>query len=105
MATGGGIILNNVDHNTYKYSERKYTRYLLARKLQYKIVLPGHRNLVKIVEEKVQMLNFPLNWDDDIGAENIWGGILDTWKERPQEKYATYQRGNFAHPNHHPRKI
>ena len=55
------VPLNTVDHNKYKYSKRNHTRALLAGKLQYKIALPGHRHLVKIVEDKVQMLNCPLN--------------------------------------------
>ena len=53
MATGQEtVLLNTVDHNKYQYSESNYTRDLLARKLQYKIALPSHRHLVKIVEEK-----------------------------------------------------
>ena len=87
MAEGEGrVLLNNVDRNKSKYFERNYTRDLLARKLQCKIALPSHRLLVKIVEDKVQMLNFPLNWDDVRGAEDIWGKTWDTWKERPQDK-------------------
>ena len=67
------VLLNTVDHNKSKYCERDYTRDLLARKLHYKIALPSHRHLVKIVEDKFQMLNFPLNRDDVRGAEDIWG--------------------------------
>ena len=62
MAEGEGrVLLNTVDRNKSKYYKRNYTRDLLARKLQCKIALPSHRLLVKIVEDKVQMLNFPLN--------------------------------------------
>ena len=57
----GAVLLNIVDHNKSKCSERDYTRALLAHKLRYNIALPSHRHLVKIVEDKVQMLNFPLN--------------------------------------------
>ena len=71
MAVGETVILNTVDYNKYKYSEHEYTRVLLARKLQYKISLPRHRHLVKIVEDKVKMLNYLLNIDDVIGAEHI----------------------------------
>ena len=58
MAAGQGtVLLNTVDHNKSKYPECNYTRALMARKLQYKIALPSHIYLVKIVEDKVQMLN------------------------------------------------
>ena len=49
----GRVPLNTLDHNKSKYSERDYTRSLLARELQYKIAFSGHRHLVKIVEDKV----------------------------------------------------
>ena len=55
------MLLNIIAHNKYKYSERDYTRYLLVRKLRYKIALPSPRHLLKIVEEKVQMFHLPLN--------------------------------------------
>ena len=57
MAAGEMVIVNTVEYNTSKCSERDYTIVLLARKLQYKIALPSHRHLVKIVEDKVQMIN------------------------------------------------
>ena len=62
MAVGEGMVLfNTVDHNKYNYYERDYSRDLLAHKLQYKNSLPSHRHLVIIVEDKVQILNCPLN--------------------------------------------
>ena len=70
MSAGQGtVLLNTVEQNKYKYSQSNYTRDLMACKLQYKIDLPSHRHLGKILEKKVQMLNFPLNWDDVRGAE------------------------------------
>ena len=61
MAAGGGaLLLNTVEHTKSKYSDSYYTRYLLARKIQYKIVLTIQRHLVNIMENEVQMLNFPL---------------------------------------------
>ena len=72
MAAGETVLVNTVDYNISKYSERDYTRGLLSQKLHYKIALPNHRNLVKIVKDKVQMLNCPLNCDNVRGAENIW---------------------------------
>ena len=75
MAVGKGMVLLNTEYcNKYNYSEQNYTRALLVRKLQYKIDFPSHIHLVKILENKVQMLNFPLNWDDVRGDEDVWGG-------------------------------
>ena len=73
----GVVLLNNIGHHKSKYSKHNHTRALLAHNIQYKIALPNHRHLVKIVGNKVQMLNFPINWDDVRGAEHIWGEILD----------------------------
>ena len=62
MTAGEGtVLLNTVDQNKSNFSEHDYTRASLARKVQYKIALPSHRHLVKIVEDKVKMLNCPLN--------------------------------------------
>ena len=77
MAAGEAVLVNNVGYNISKYSERDCTRALLAQKLQYKIALPSHRHLVKIVEDKVQMINCALNRDDVRGAEDIWGKTWD----------------------------
>ena len=59
MAAGDTVLTNTVDYNISKYSDRDYTRDLLAQKLQYKIYLPIDKHLVKIVENKLQMLNCP----------------------------------------------
>ena len=77
MAAGETVFVNNVDHNISNYSECDYTRDLLAQNLHHTIALPSHRHLVKIAEEKVQMINCPLNRDDVRGAEDIWGKIWD----------------------------
>ena len=77
MAEGGTLLVSTIDYNISKYSECDYTRDLLAQNLQYKIALPSHRHLVQIVEDKVQMLNCPLNHDDIRGAEEIWKKNLD----------------------------
>ena len=76
MAVKETVLVNSVYYNISKYSDRNYTRDLLAQNLQYKIALPSHRHLVNIVEDKVQMLNCPLNRDDVRGAEGIWGANL-----------------------------
>ena len=82
MAAGqGAVLLNTVDQNKSKYSKCDYTRALLTLKIQYRIYLPRHRHLVKIVENKVQILNFPLNQDE----KNL--GCLKL--KSPRQKYHT----------------
>ena len=81
MAVNQGMVLiNTVYHNKSNCSERDYNKDLLARKLQYKIALLSHIHLIKIVENKVQMLNFALNWDHIRGTEKIWEGNVGCTK-------------------------
>ena len=47
MAVVETVLINTVDYNISKYSERDYTKDLHALKLHYKIALPSHRHLVK----------------------------------------------------------
>ena len=95
MAAGEMLLVNTVEFNTSKYSERDYTRALLSQKLQYKIAFPSHRHLVKIVEDKVQMINCPLNRDDIRGAEDIWGKNLGFLKEKTPRQKTPHIRGKF----------
>ena len=99
MAVGDTVLLNTVDHNKSKYSKCDYTRDFLARKLQYKIALPSHRHLVKIVEDKVQMLNCTLNRYDARGAEDVWVGNLGCLKgNTPRKKMPHIRGGGFPLP-------
>ena len=95
MAAGDTMLVNTVDYNISKYSKRDYTRDLLALKLQYKIALPSHRHLVKIVGDKVQMLNCPLNHDDVRGAGDIWGGNLGCLKGKTPRQKMPHIRGEI----------
>ena len=99
MAAGETVLVNTVDQNISKYSEHDYTRDLLAQNIQYKIALPIHRHLLKIIEDKVQMLNCPLNCDDVRVAEDIWEkkpGMPE--RKNPKKKNSTNQRGNLTVP-------
>ena len=89
------MLVNTVEYKTSKYSERNYTRALLVRKLQYKIALPSHRHLVKIIEDKVQMINCPLNCDDVRGAEDIWGKNLGCLKGKTPRQKTPHIRGGI----------
>ena len=93
MAAGETVFVNTVEFNTSKYSEREYTRNLLERKLQHKIALPIRTHLVKIVEDKVQIINCPLNHDDVRGAEDIWGKNLGCLKGKTPRQKTPHIRG------------
>ena len=95
MSAGETVLVNTVDYNISKYSEREYTRAILAQKLQQKIALPSHRYLVKVVEDKVQMLNCPLNRDDFRGAEDIWVGGLGCLKGKTPRQKMPHIRGEI----------
>ena len=99
------VLFNTVHYNISKYSECDYTRYLLAQKLQYKIAFPIHRHPVKILKDKVHMLNCPLNRDDVKGPEDIWGKPGIPERENLKTKNATHQRVNFTHPYQYPKNI
>ena len=97
MAAGkGAVLLNTIDHNKSKYSKRDYTRDLLACKLQYRIDLPSHRHLVKIAEDKFNIINCPLNIDDDRGAEDIWENNLVCLKGKTPRQKMPHIRGGFC---------
>ena len=96
MASWEKVLVNTVDYNTSKYFKQNYNRALLEQKLQYKIDLPSHRHLVKMVEEKVQMLNCPLNLDDVRGAEDIWGGNIGCLKGNTPRQKRHASEGKFC---------
>ena len=48
------VLINTVEDNRSRYSERDYYRALEERNLQYKISLTSHRQLLKVVENKNQ---------------------------------------------------
>ena len=89
----GMVLLNTAEKNNSKYSQHDYTRSLLARKLQHKIALPSHRQLVQIVENKVQMLNCLLNQDEVRGAEDICGNNTGCLKGKIPRNKTPHIRG------------
>ena len=65
------VLVNYVEDNCSRYSERDYSRELEARNMQHKVALSSHRHIIKFVENKTQMENCPLNHDYVKGTEDI----------------------------------
>ena len=65
-------LVNTVENNLSRYSERDYSRSLEARKLQYKLLMPSHRHPIKNLDNKTQMENCPLNCNNIKVVEVIW---------------------------------
>ena len=65
------VLVNYVEYNHYRYSDRGCYRALEARNLQYKVALSRHRHLIKIIENNIHMEFFLFNHDDVKGADKI----------------------------------
>jgi hypothetical protein len=74
-ATSTALVINTVDENKSRYSNRDYSRAVLARKLQKIIGWPSTRDYIKLVETK-QLPNCPIERDDIMAAEDIFGRDL-----------------------------
>ena len=70
------MLVNTVENNFFRYYECEYSRALEARKVQYKVALPSHRHLIKMIDNKNHIENCPLNQDNLKGIENTWGDNL-----------------------------
>lgn len=68
-----------VDENKSKYTNRDYQRALLARKIQRIIGRPSTRQYIKIIDNH-QLPNCPINKDDIIAAEHIFGPDVGSLK-------------------------
>ena len=95
MAAGETVLVNTVEIISSKDYECDYTMVLLAQNLQYKITLSSHRHLVVIVQDKVQMINCPLNCYDVRGAEDIWGKNLGCLKGNTPRQKTPHIRGEI----------
>jgi hypothetical protein len=78
-ATGTALAINTVDENKSRYSNRDYSRAVLARKLHQILGRPSTRDYIRIVETK-QLPNCPIERDDIMTAEDIFGRDIRTLK-------------------------
>jgi hypothetical protein len=68
----GTLLVNTVADNKSRYTNRDYSRALVARQTQKDIGRPSTHGFIKIVENK-QLLNCPVTRDDIVAAEDILG--------------------------------
>ena len=70
--TSGTVLVNTVEENKSKYTERDYQRALVARRLQNTIGHKSTADLLHIVKENL-LKNCPVTTDDIMAAEDILG--------------------------------
>jgi hypothetical protein len=75
----GTVLVNTVDDNKSRYTNRDYQRALLARKLQNTIGRPSTKSYVNIVKQNL-LKNCPITVKDIAAAEDIFGPNLGSLK-------------------------
>jgi hypothetical protein len=70
--TSGTVLVNTVEENKSKYTERDYQRALVSRRLQNTIGNKSTADLLHIVKENL-LKNCPVTTDDIMAAEDILG--------------------------------
>jgi len=75
------MLVNTVAKNKAKYTNHDYLRALLARRIQKIIGRPSLKTYVRIVEQK-RLKNCPVNKDDVIAAQDIFGADVGSLKRK-----------------------
>ena len=75
----GEMLVNTVEDNKSKYTNRDYSRAVLARKIQNIIGRPSTRSYIDMVKNNV-IKNCPVTIADIIAAEDIFGPNLGSLK-------------------------
>jgi hypothetical protein len=75
----GTLLVNTVAENKNKYTNRDYSKALLARNIQKRIGRPSTRAFIRIVDNKL-LPNCPITCDDIIAAEHIFGPDVGSLK-------------------------
>jgi hypothetical protein len=70
--TTGTVMINTVADNRNNYTNRAYSRALLARRIQQLIGRPSTQQYIRIVEQNL-LRNCPITRDDILAAEKILG--------------------------------
>jgi hypothetical protein len=80
-ATTSSTLVNTVDSNKTRYTNRDYSRALLATKLQNIIGRPSTRSYLHILENNL-LPNCPVTRDDILAAEDTFGPNLGSLKDK-----------------------
>ena len=75
--------------NQYKYSSHDYSKATLACKIQRTIVRPSTKQFISIVSENL-LLNCPIDTNDILAAENIFGPDIGALKGKTTQKKPKY---------------
>jgi hypothetical protein len=84
----GMTMINTVEDNSTKYSQRDYSKAILARKIQKIIGRPSTKTFLSIVEKNL-LPNCPVTRDDIIAAERILGPEVGSLKGKTVRKAST----------------
>ena len=79
---GNMVMVNTVADNKASYTNRAYSRAVVARNIQKWIGRPSTQEYIQIVERNL-LPNCPVNRDDIMNAEKIFGPDLGTLKGKP----------------------
>jgi hypothetical protein len=90
----GTTLINTVENNSSKYSQRDYNRAVLARKIQKIIGRPSTRDFIRVVDNNL-FKNCPITSRDIIAAENIFGPDLGSLKVKTVSRAADPVDINF----------
>jgi hypothetical protein len=96
-ATTSTTLVNTVDNNKTRYTNRNYSQALLARKFQNIIGRPSTRSYLHIVENNL-LPNCPVTRDNILAAEDIFGpnlGFLKGKTTRTTPKHVQTQQVNI----------
>jgi hypothetical protein len=88
-ATTGTLLVNTVDENKSRYTNRVYTRAVLARKIQKTMGRPSTRSIMKIVENNL-LQNCPITREDIKAAEDTVGPDVGSMKGKTVHHAATH---------------
>jgi transposase InsO family protein len=78
-------MINTVADNRSSYTNRAYSRAILARKIQRTIGRPSTKQYISIVERNL-LPNCPVTRDDIIAAEKIFGPDVGSLKGKTVRK-------------------
>ena len=81
----GNVMINTVADNRSSYTNRAYSRAILARKIQRTIGRPSTKQYISIVERNL-LPNCPVTRDDIIAAEKIFGPDVGSLKGKTVRK-------------------
>ena len=88
-AETGTLLVSTVAENKSKYTNRDYSRAVLAREIQKRIGRPSTKAFIKIVDNRL-LPNCPITRDDILAAEHIFGPDVGSLKgktvHRPSER-------------------